>query len=90
MAQRHHDRAEALDYEPSKVHGSNARQKGVEATHEPLPPPLTCVLSPEAGERLGERCCSKIVAGRNWNDSKGTVLLSWSWAIMNAASRSGM
>ena len=52
--------------------------------------PLTCVLSPEAGERLGERCCSKIVAGRNWNDSKGTVLLSWSWAIMNAASRSGM
>jgi hypothetical protein len=35
MAQRHHDRAEALDYEPSKVHGPNARQNGVEATHEP-------------------------------------------------------
>ena len=38
VAQHPEVRAEALDYEPDvlKVHGSNARQKGVEATHEPL------------------------------------------------------
>ena len=32
--------------------GPNARQKGVEATMN-LPRPLTCVLSPAAGERAG-------------------------------------
>src|ERR1041385_1406679 len=54
-------RAEALDYEPHvrKVQGPNARQKGVEATHEPVDTasPLTFVLSPAAGER---KCASRI------------------------------
>ena len=61
MAQRHHDRAEALDYEPHvrKVHGPDARQKGVEATHEP-PRPLTFVLSPPAA---GERKCGSRTDG---------------------------
>src|ERR1051326_448886 len=53
VAQHPEVRAEALDYEPHewKVHGPNARQKGVEDTHDPVDTasPLICVLSPRSG-----------------------------------------
>ena len=54
-------RAEALYYEPLKVHGPNARQKGVEATYEPVDAasPFTFVLSPDAGARKFQCACPR-------------------------------